>query len=377
MQHRFTNCALLLLVLIFIGSLPACWGGREPEQPELSIQWSKIFEGRSIDSVQQTKDGGYILCGGKLLDENPHDAGVWLLKTDAGGNTIWDKTFSGESTVFGNSVQQTTDGGYIVCGDTLIKTDADGNELWKKVFEGWGYSVQQTRDSGFIICGRSEHHLRLTKTDADGNATWDKMFISQAIDEGNSVQQTTDGGYIVCGNTWAVQDYGGIDRPNVWLIKTDAEGNKLWDKTFGGTLYHSGHSVQQTTDGGYIICGTGDAEGAEYTLGVLLIKTDASGNKLWERVFENGHGSSVKQTTDGGFIICGTASFGISVVTQEHCWIIKTDADGNKLWDGVFGKGISYCRSIQQTADGGYITCGTIHRQESNRALLIKIPPEQ
>ncbi len=382
MRHKFTRYALLLLGIILVTSLSACGLEPEPVQPELVIQWSRTFEGRVINSVQQTTDGGYIVCGSKPFYETPNDAGVWLMKTDADGNTIWDKTFNRDVTDFPWSVRQTTDGGYIVCGDMLIKTDADGNKLWEREFEnGWGNSVQQTTDGGYILCGRGgDHHLRLVKTDADGNTIWDKTFIGQEIDWGNSVQQTTDGGYIVCGDTWPVQETGQIDRPNVWLIKTDADGNKLWDKTFGHTtLYHSGHSVQQTTDGGYIVCGTGDTEAAVYTLGVMLIKTDANGNKLWERVFEYGAGRSVQQTTDGGYIVGGTADFSIWLDVPDHCWLIKTDANGNKLWDGVFGKGISLgsCRSVQQTADGGYITCGTIHHKESNRALLIKIPPEQ
>lgn len=378
MKHKYTHYSFLLLGFILAISTVAC-------KPGPVLQWSKTFDGGIIDSIQQTKDGGYILCGIKPFYETPHDSGAWLIKTDADGNKVWDKTFSRDVADFPWSARQTTDGGYIICGDTLIKTDGNGDKLWEKVFNDVrGNSIQQTIDSGYIICGESDRGLKLLKTDAEGNIIWDKTFVdSEDVGSeyrGNSVQQTIDGGYIVCGITWplqhlkGLQDSGYISNSNVWLIKTDAEGNKVWDKTFSGKVYAEGYSVQQTLDGGYIICGTGDNGRNWKTLNVLLIRTDANGNRLWEKVFDRGHGSSVQLTTDGGYIICGTADLYISGLIEglpRHCWLIKTDADGNKLWDKTFGEGITYCRSVQQTADGGYITCGQMHN--SNSALLFKI----
>jgi len=398
MQHRFKGYALLLLVLIFISSLPACWCGPDAGPPGPDLQWSRTFgSGDEVygSSVQQTTDGGYIVCGRIYSIETHMEGGIWLIKADAEGNKLWDKTFnlSGNS-AFGESVQQTTDGGYVICGTTvtdeanafciwLIKTDPEGNKTWDKTFApsskwgygAWGYSVQQTTDGGYILGGRSDDHLRLIKTDAEGNATWDKMFVGQEMAIADSVQQTTDGGYIVCGNTWPPEEDSPISRSNIWLIKTDADGNKVWDKTFGGQLYARGHSVQQTTDGGYIVCGTGDTEKTIGNFGALLIKTDAQGNKLWDKIFNTngGHSWSVQQTPDGGYIVCGTSH-------DNDAWLIKTDAEGNKLWDKAFGKeieGSSGGQSIQQTTDGGYIICGWSSDADSDHVLLLKIPPEQ
>jgi hypothetical protein len=385
MRRRFTHYALLLLVIVPVISIMACAGNPGPP-----LQWSRIFgdSGGTTygTSVQQCTDGGYILCG---RTEAPGEERVaWLIKTDAQGNKLWDKIFNPREEAEANSVQQTTDSGYIICGTVgtreidgwihhvwLMKTDADGNKLWDKLFSGsqqWvlGHSVQPTTDGGYIVCGRDGDHLWLIKTDAEGNTIWDKTFVAQHMDQGNSVQQTTDGGYIVCGRTRPLVQGWIVGKPNVWLIKTDADGNKLWDKMFGGELYAEGASVQQTMDGGYIICGVGETEKNIGALGPLLMKTDAEGNKVWDRIFDRGYGYSAKQTTDGGYILCGKTRLGAG-------WVIKTDAEGNNLWNKKIGKGFASCNSVQQTADGGYVICGGESSAGANHVLLLKIAPEQ
>jgi hypothetical protein len=408
MKHRFTHYALLLLVLILAITMGACAGKTEP-----ATQWYRTFgEGTTVygNSVRQTTDGGYIMCGTtrKVTNEQLRetDSDIWLTKTDVEGNKVWDKTFnlSGRD-ARGESVQQTTDGGYIICGGVvtkeagnscigLVKTDSDGNKLWDKTFavngqgDAWGESVQQTTDGGYVVCGMIFFDepsfgagVWLVKTDSDGNKVWDKIFGPDRGRDawGNSVQQTADGGYIVCGSIFPIEKEVNIRMPDVWLIKTDAGGNKLWDKMFAASDGRGadGESVQQTMDGGYMVFGTililSDKTSERDT---WLVKTDSDGNKVWDKIFGHGRGYSGQQTTDGGYIICGE--------TELHTgWLIKVDAEGNERWDKTFGEGFASGTSVQQTVDGGYIACGGYiiledeYSIEDRGALLIKIAPEQ
>ena len=215
----------------------------------------------------------------------------FIIMSQTPPDTLWTKTFGGTDYDYGNSVQQTTDGGYIITGSTwsygngyddvwLIKTDSNGDEIWNQTFGGSGndigYSVQQTTDGGYIITGRTTSFgnggwdVWLIKTDSIGNEEWNQTFGGSGGDYGNSVQQTTDGGYIIAGGT-------GSGSSDVWLIKTDSDGISLWTQTFGGSHYEYGSSVQQTTDGGYIISGSTRHFG-DHGSDVWLIKTDSNVN---------------------------------------------------------------------------------------------------
>ena len=363
----------------------------EPEE-----EWDKTFGGTGYDranSVQQTSDGGYIIAG----DTNSYGAGsgdFWLVKTDSSGKKKWDKTFGGTGYDRAFSVQQTSDSGYIIAGGTdsygtgsgsfwLVKTDSSGKKQWDKTFSGTGYyhanSVQQTSDGGYILAGGTWSYdmgfrdFWLVKTDSSGNKQWDKTFGGTVSGYARSVQQTSDGGYIIAGET----TYAGSG--DFWLVKTDSSGKKQWDKTFGGTEYDSAKSVQQTSDGGYIIAGVTNSYGAGSS-DFWLVKTDSSGNKQWNKTFggtEYDSAKSVQQTSDGGYIIAGvTNSYGAG---SSDFWLVKTDSSGNKQWNKTFG-GTEYdsAKSVQQTSDGGYITAGDTNSYGAGSGdfWLIKVKAE-
>jgi hypothetical protein len=364
--------------------------------PEL--EWSKTFGNLGDDigqSVRQTSDGGYIIAG---FTESYGAGGddVWLISTDSNGNKVWDKTFGGTSDDAGWSVQQASDGGYIIAGGTssygggewdawLIKTDSNGDKVWDKTFGGTsdddGISVRQTSDGGYIIAGFTESYgaggddVWLISTDSNGDKVWDKTFGGTSDDAGWSVQQTSDGGYVIAGST---SSYG-AGGEDVWLIKTDSSGNKVWDKTFGGAFFDDGESVQQTSDGGYIIAGYTESYGAGGE-DVWLIKTDSNGNKVWDKTFggtSDDAGWSVQQTSDGGYIIAGgTSSYGAG---EWDAWLIKTDSNGDKVWDKTFGgtsddDGIS----VRQTSDGRYVIAGATvsYGAGGEDVWLIRLGPE-
>jgi hypothetical protein len=361
-----------------------------------NLTWNKTFGGSGQDSarsIMQTSDGGYIVGGG-TFSYGTGDSDGWLIKINANGKEEWNRTFGGIGVDEINSIQQTSDGGYILTGWTgaygagdldvwLIKTDEDGNKSWDKTFGGlyedYPYSVQQTKDGGYIIAGTVHSYgagyldVWLIKTDASGNtcdysingncyendSRWVKTFGGPNEEISDSVIQTNDGGYILSADTIS---YGAGGRDS-WLIKTDASGNKIWDKTFGGPNDDYCPELQLTADGGYILAGSTDSFGAGGT-DSWLIKTDANGNKVWDKTFggpnfDRSYG--VQQTTDGGYILAGyTDSYGAG---RMDLWLLKTDSDGNKVWDKTFGgasnDAFSKDQTLKATKDGGFILAGT------------------
>ena len=360
------------MVTEFAGTI---WADKSPK-----VAWTKTFNGLGDDeawSVQQTKDDGYIIVG-STKPFTSDNTNAWLIKTDSKGNKLWSKIFNGKC---GYSVQQTSDGGYIIAGEIcykgkdvyLIKTDSSGNELWRKIFGGLmddvGRSVQQTSDGGYIIAGETGSYktgvwkLYLIKTDLKGNLLWERKIGELYYLFGRSVQQTSDGGYIIVARKEGELYLG------VCLIKTDLHGNISWEKAFREPAeWTEGYSVCQTNDGGYVIAGR------KYTYmgkaGFYLIKTDSGGNVQWERIFRGhseGRAYSVCQTKDGGYIMAGKIWCGSELPDVR---LIKTDLKGNLLWEKIFGGTDQDCaHSVCQTKDGGYIIGGST----SNDVYLIKL----
>ena len=360
--------------------------------------WANTYGGANADwgyCVKQTRgDNGFIVAG-YTLSFGAGNADVYLLKTDENGTVLWEKTIGGRGGDGARSIQQTDDNGFIIVGSTkssgagsddvyLIKTDVNGNTLWTKTWGGshydWGFSVQETSDKGYIISGETRSFgerngdIYLIKTDIDGNTIWTKTIGGPNWDHGRSVRQTSDGGYIITGVTTS---FGFGDR-DVYLVKTDTNGDVQWTKTFGGPKEDSSYRIQITDDGGYIITGLTQSFGVGAS-DVYLIKTDSNGYTEWEKTYggtNHEEGFSVQQTNDGGYIVSGsTFSFGAGDV---DAYVIKTDDHGNLSWQQTFG-GSSYdgSRSIIQTSDGGYILTGYAHLAGSSEDLyLIRLAPE-
>jgi hypothetical protein len=404
-MNSITRIILLGGLLIICSSLilQSAEAGEPPE-----ARWEKIFSsvyGHESAPVQQTNDEGYIVAGA-----DSGRGGIWgdlVIKTDSNGEEEWAKSFDGTF----HSVQQTRDGGYILLGwylsrenisnipDThyaikLIKMDPSGEKEWEKLFPKphhiiFGNYVQQTNDNGYIMVGEIVEHgkgelaipdIWLIKADKNGNEEWNKTFGGKGNDTAYCVQQNSDGGYIIVGWTDSHLETKppsyGIGPRDVWLIKTDENGNEEWNKTFGSDdSDDAGYFVQQTSDGGYVITGY-------YGVDVWLLKTDASGNMEWNKTFGGGVwdvGYSVQQTDDGGYIIVGSTE-SYARPGRGRCtdvWLIKTDLYGNEKWSKTFsGKdnrdNCGY--SVHQTSDGGYIIGGRTHPDLTpSNILLIKV----
>ena len=339
--------------------------------------WTRIYGGTGDDegySVQQTADGGYIVVGYTLSFSASRD--VYLIKTDSSGDTIWTKTYGGTGNDIVYSVQQTADLGYIVTGYTsshgagsqdvyLIKTNASGDTLWTRTYGGTdddeGYSVRQTPDGGYIIAGYTNsfgagtYYAYLIKTNASGDTLWTRTYGGGLSAEGNSVRQTSDGGYIVTGYTYlsAGTTY------DLFLVKTNAAGDTLWTRTYGGAGADYGYSVRQTTDGGYIVTGTTRLS-PNFDVNVYLVRTNAFGDTLWTSKYGGGaddEGYSVQQTTDGGYVIAGfTNSFG----GVYNVYLIKTDANGSI--------------GVQEPGNGRNVAAGSIRAVPNPFVSFARVP---
>jgi uncharacterized delta-60 repeat protein len=341
-------------------------------------------------SIQQTSDGGYVITG-KTWRFGAGSSDVFVIKLDSSGNPSWAKTIGGTDYDGGSSIQQTSDGGYVITGSTdsfgeddvfVIKLDSSGNLSWAKTVGGtendYGSSIQQTSDGGYVITGYTysfgagENDVFVIKLDSSGNLSWAKTIGGKWGDSGNSIHQTSDGGYIITGSTFSL----GAGENDVFVIKLDSSGNLSWAKTIGGASYDWSSSIHQTSDGGYVITGYTNSFGAG-DWDVFVIKLDSSGNLSWAKTMGGTNydvGYSIHQTSDGGYIITGyTNSFGAE---YNDVFVIKLDSSGNLSWAKTIVRGSpDYGYSIHQTSDGGYIITGSteFHGSGYGYGFVIKL----
>jgi Leucine-rich repeat (LRR) protein len=350
--------------------------------PPAVTTWAKTYGGSGLDfaySIQQTSDGGYIVAGGGtffLVDKFP----FFILKLNADGSLDWSKTYGGLSSLMhdsASSIQQTADGGYIVAGLTysfgpgrawILKLNVDGSVAWSKTYGdevSQISSIQQTVDGGYIATGEytllANTDILVLKLNANGSVAWSKTYggsSGQTDESPSSIQQTSDGGYIVAGETsW------GAGSKDVWVLKLEADGTVAWSQAYGGSSNDDiATSIRQTSDGGYILAGQtssfGDAEGD-----ILIVKLRADGTVAWSQTY-GGTGSdipsSIQQTTDGGYIVAGESSSFLPGL--GGLWVLKLQEGGTLDWSKTYGGLFTGLRdsgaSIQQTSDGGYIVAG-------------------
>jgi hypothetical protein len=403
MKKVFSPIAISLLWIVVHG------------QP--TIQWQKSLGGSTNDyaySIRQTSDGGYIIAG----ETNSNNGDVtgnhgmndyWIVKLDPAGTIQWKKTLGGTSNDFGQSVQQTSDGGYIIAGKTdsydgdvttnhgngdlwVVKLNSSGILQWQKSLGGsdgeFATSIQQTQDGGYIVAGISNsnngdvtgHHgtnanpdYWVVKLDSSGTIQWQKSLGGSGDDRAFSIQQTSDAGYIVAGWTWSTDGdvTGHHGTYDYWIVKLDNSGTIQWQKCLGGTDYDIANSIQQTTDGGYIIGGVSSSSDGDVTVNhgyqdFWIVKLNSAGVIQWQKSVGGSMGEeaySIQQTSDGGYITVGWSWSSDGDATTNHgyndYWIVKLNAGGVLEWQKSLG-GSSYdqANSLQQTSDGGFIIAG-------------------
>ncbi len=309
--------------------------------------WAQTYDrDTSIDwanALVATSDGGYAMVGYTSQYQGIGDYNFWLVKTDEVGNMQWNQTYGGEGGDSPGSLVATSDGGYAIIGTTdsfgagstdlwLIKTDAYGNVEWNQTYGGpdseRNGALIATADGGYALaggwnCSLNSAYAWLVKTDADGNVEWNQTYGGAEYDTASALIATSDGGYALAGYTESFA----VGEKDFWLIKTDANGNMVWNQTYGGELADRLGSFIATSDGGYALAGSTNI--SEFGNGDLwLIKTDADGNMEWDQIYGGegpDHANSLVATSDGGYAVAGcTVSFGV----EDDFWLIKTDENG-------------------------------------------------
>lgn len=390
-----------------------------------AIQWQKSYGGSGREqcySIQQTTDGGYITAGwANSLDGdvtgNHGSYDYWVVKTNSAGTLQWQKSYGGSGDDEASFIQQTNDGGYIVCGTSgstngqvtgnhggggdcwIVKLDGAGTLQWEHTYGGSGNDfaqfIQQAADGGYIVVGGSTstdgdvtgNHGSLdywvVKIDSAGLLQWQKSLGGSGEDEAYSVKQTTDGGYIIAGNSMSTDgnvtgNHGGFDY---WVVKLNGAGTLQWEKSYGGPGNEYAYSIAQTSDGGYAVSGGSNSNGGNVTGNhgnpdIWVVKLSSTGALQWQKSYGGSSDDecySIQQTTDKGYVFAGYSASSDGDVTGYHgsglaeYWVVKTDSTGTLQWQkplgGTAGDG---AQCVQQTSDGGYIVSGSSNSSDGD-----------
>ncbi len=401
-----------------------------------TVEWQRVYgntESDSFGALQQTSDGGYIVGGTSYSPANGNktcqgfgNVDYWVVRLDADGNLLWDRCFGGHGQDTLSSLQETVDRGWMVAGYSsssnsgnkttthfggtgssdfwIIRLDASGGKIWEQnyglVSDELFTRVMKCTDGGWFISGSSGgpssgnlsadgfgyRDYWTIKLDADGRKLWDKAYGGSGTDMAWCAASCADGGIILGGasdsqpsGNKTSPNFGSTNRyeesPDFWVVRLDSAGNKLWDRSYGGIYDDTLYALAEMPDGGFILAGRslsppgGNKTAPSYgNADFWIVRIDADGNKLWDQSFggpEDDFPAALAVTTDGGVIIGGRSFSGISGTKTStnygacDFWVIRLDADGRKLWEQTYGGSrTDGIEGLQQTSDGGFILGG-------------------
>jgi len=364
--------------------------------------------------TKQTSDNGYILAGysesndGNLtLNHGNYD--FWILKLDSNGNIEWQKSLGGSSYDIAQSIEQTFDGGYIVAGTSssndgdvtgnhgsedywVVKLDKDGNIEWQKSLGGSNidsaFALSKTSDGGYIVAGESYSNNATGKSDFwivklnhIGDVQWQKYLGGSSFETANSIKETFDKGYIVAGYSASndgdvTGNHGSYDY---WVVKLNNNGMIEWQKSLGGTGIDLANSVLQTSDEGYIVAGSSTSNNGDVTENrgsddYWVVKLDKNGMIQWQKSLGGSDAdftNTIYQTATGDYIIAGVTLSNDGDINSYYggndIWVVKLDQNGSIKWQkSLGGSQDDLAFSIQQTSDDGYILAGNSNSSDGN-----------
>jgi hypothetical protein len=371
------------------------------------IEWKHSYGGSGHDglaAIEAAHGGGYIIAGytdstdGTVTEPIAGMQDLWLLKTDESGAILWQKTIGNVASEMPNDIEATPDGGYIIAGQhsdpasantydfLIVKTDGEGTVEWQKILGGTGYdvahSIHATPDGGYIVAGESNSadgdatpgvgmmDFWVLKLSSEGNIVWQKKLGGTQNDTAFNIQLTADGGYAVAGVTESNNGdvMGNHGSNDYWLVKLDSNGNKQWQKTYGGTSIDYGVCMTSAPDGGFVLSGfvfsnDGDVTGNHGAGDMWVVKTNATGTIQWQKSLggtNNEVAYDVIATQDGGYLLGGYAMSADGDLEgnlgNPDSWVVKLDSNGNLVWQkNMGGSAQDYVKGLYETADGSCI----------------------
>jgi hypothetical protein len=381
-----------LFVFVFLTLLLAACQQDVKVKPEQSRTFIKLYGGFNTEkayAAEQTSDGSYV-CFGSTSSSGFGGLDMYLIKTDTGGNKEWEKTLGGSSHDEGKALQILPDGSFLCLGDYtredgftdlyLVKLTHTGEVLWSKTFGYPGrsekaFDLKVTLTGDYLLIGNSQQttgstDMYLVRTDAEGNMRWEKNYgLTGLQDDISSVKETPEGNLVWCGSEYRQRN--GSTPPDMRIILTSQQGDILWDKNFGRENTDNGSGIL-LTDQGYIAVGhTYNSQSAESDIYLISLLKD--GALRWEQVLQKTRSSeearSIALTKDGGYIITGSSES----AGNQDIYLLKVDKSGNELWSKSFGGQYADTGTqVKQTIDGGYMVFGTIYFETNPMLCLIK-----
>jgi hypothetical protein len=422
-----------LLYLFSASVLMASCGEKDKESPSGVIEWQSATggsEGDLANAVVQGKNGEYLVVGvaysyygkntGDITGSRGGFSDAIITKIDASGNKQWVKVFGGSSVDEARAVAATPDGDFIVAGFSgsndgdipkklgyddfwIMKIDTDGKIKWSKTYgstsEDQAHAVVVTPDGGCVVTGFTEgnnvdvvgnnnnkQNVWILKLDADGNKQWAKMYGGSQDERALSIAACQDGGYAITGFAYStdgdVTGHHGYSNTDIWVLKVDGNGNKQWDKCYGGEASDYAQSIKTTSDGGFVVAGStvsidGDftdplrtSSGTNYS-DACVLKLDITGNKQWAKAYGGSSSESanaIVPSADGGYVFSGSTASSDGNVSgypaggkETDYWLVKLDGNGNLKWNNCYGStGSDVSSSLIRTNDNGYILTGSI-----------------
>ena len=352
--------------------------------------WYKEYGGEGSDDfydIVQLSDGGFALLGiTEYLSSG--DRSAWLTRTNSDGEMIWNKTYDTGTFAsdIGYSLIEVSTGGYLIAGRTaahyawMIRTDASGVMVWNSTFAMGGAStaafcVIECSNGEFAVVGHGAGNF-LLKLDSSGNQLWNKTFNTASAEETEtsgilSVAEIGGGHFILAGYTEGL----GAGDGDVWLIRADADGNELWNRTFGGAEPDVGYSVIEVSTGGFAIAaGTSSFQDSA---GGWLVRVDGDGNELWNQLYNDTHGFAGLRSAPGGLDVVECSDGGFALTDRQYSqdpglghydiWMGRTDSDGVLQWHKIFGDEFEGGdgHALVELATGGFAVAGWMRSVES------------